>query len=206
MNSLSIQVRWMCLECCPNEAYKFPSPRNAHIRKWYSRPGIYRWAVFDMQGRLCEAYVGETESIFSRLGQYLRPGKTQQTNLRLNAHVRDLLIQGLRLEYQVMEFDPFQINDVIINDESLGDPYVRRLIEALAISELRLSKCRILNLGQDALDKGIRRAIAPLNLPEAANGMAVSAVRELFRKKAAYDAMEPKKLRRQTKRASFWEG
>jgi hypothetical protein len=183
VNSFIVQLRWSCLECSPSEAYRFPSALNPHVRKWYNRPGVYRWAVFDTDGRLSEAYIGETESVYTRLYQYLHPGKTQQTNLRLKAYLHDVLSRGLKLEYQVLEFDSFQINSLVVSCESLSDPHIRKFMEAFAVSELRASGCKIMNLGRDSMDKGIDRAIAPLNLSGPAKDAAVAGIKSLFQRK-----------------------
>ena len=133
MKTLTVDMRWKCLECSPGDSYRYPSPLSRHMRGQYDKPGIYRWAIFDSEGHLIEAYVGESESVHGRLYQYLHPGKKQQTNLRLKAHLDGVLSRGLKLEYQVLEFDDFQINSLVVNSQSLSDPHARKFLEVCGI-------------------------------------------------------------------------
>jgi hypothetical protein len=143
----------------------FPSVLGRHLKNKYNRPGIYRWAIFDSADQLIEAYVGESESIHGRLYQYLHPGKTQQTNLRLKAYLDKAAFGGSRIGYEILDFDDFQINGLVLTAKSLGDPHVRKFLEALAIGELRAGGCKVLNLGKDATEKQIERTVDSLSMP-----------------------------------------
>lgn len=166
MKSFQIDLRWVDVESTSGAGYSFPSDISRHLRRYYDKPGVYRWALFDSEQRLVEAYVGETESVCKRLYQYLRPGKNQQTNLRLKAHLDGAQTRELKSKFQLLEFEQFQINGMLINENSLGNPHVRQFLEALAINDIKSTGCRILNAGQDWLDKQLSRTVEQLGLPQ----------------------------------------
>jgi len=82
----------------------------------------------------------------------------------MKAYLDGALGRELRLEYQVLEFDDFQINSLKVSHTSLSDPHVRKFLEALVVSELKAQGCKILNMGKDSTDKQIEKAVKPLNL------------------------------------------
>jgi len=55
--------------------------------------GLYRLAARYPDGRLAN-YIGESENLRRRFGNYRNPGPTQQTSLRINAWLKELIDQG----------------------------------------------------------------------------------------------------------------
>jgi hypothetical protein len=165
VKSFQIDLRWKDIESASGTEYCFPSLITRHLKKHYDKPRIYRWALFDDENKLKEAYVGETESVCTRLSQYLRPGSKQQTNLRLRAHLDESIARGLKAKFQILQFEQFQVNGVVVNEAALGNPHVRQFLEALAIIENRCTGCKVLNAGEDWLDKQLSRTVQQLSLP-----------------------------------------
>ena len=54
-------------------------------------PGIYRFSLTDAEGRLVGVYVGESDNLFRRMGNYRNPGPTQPTNQRLHARIIEVI-------------------------------------------------------------------------------------------------------------------
>jgi hypothetical protein len=175
-----VELRWKDVESASGATYCFPSDLSHHLKVQYDKPAIYRWALEDDERKVVEAYVGETESVQKRLYQYLRPGKKQQTNLRLKAHLDGAFGRGLKPKFQVLEFEDFQINGMEINASSLGNPHVRQFLEALAINELRCTSCKILNASEEWLDKQLTRTLAQLGLPQDKRAALLDQFREIL--------------------------
>jgi hypothetical protein len=94
------------------------------------RPGIYRFRI-DHLGGVISYYVGESDSLFRRMGHYRNPGPTQQTNVRVNALLLRALQDGGRVVVEV-------VTAALCGGESLdfSRKWDRRLVENMAIVEL----------------------------------------------------------------------
>jgi hypothetical protein len=55
--------------------------------------GLYRFSAHYPDGRYAN-YIGESENLRRRFGNYRNPGPTQPTNLRINAWLKNLLNEG----------------------------------------------------------------------------------------------------------------
>jgi hypothetical protein len=49
-----------------------------------ARPGVYRFTLADADGLLAGVYIGDSDNLARRMGNYRNPGPTQPTNQRLN--------------------------------------------------------------------------------------------------------------------------
>jgi len=67
-----------------------------------SVPGLYRVRVRTREGGE-SYYVGESDNVQRRFGNYRNPGPTQQTNLRLNRLFRELLTAGGEISIALAE-------------------------------------------------------------------------------------------------------
>lgn len=56
-----------------------------------SRPGLYRFRLLAADGLLEGVYIGESDNLARRMGNYRNPGPTQPTNQRMNSRFRDVL-------------------------------------------------------------------------------------------------------------------
>lgn len=66
-----------------------------------SRPGMYRFVLTDAVGATVGVYIGESDQIARRMGNYRNPGPTQPTNQRMNGRLRDVLGAGGLVELSV---------------------------------------------------------------------------------------------------------
>ncbi|HKN98504.1 MAG TPA: hypothetical protein VJX10_15400 [Pseudonocardiaceae bacterium] len=112
-------------------------------RPWFpgapALPGLYRMTLTGRPGQgRPEVYVGETDDLHRRWGHYRNPGPTQQTNLRLNALLREHLVLGGRVGLAV-------VTSVTVHHEDgpaelpLARRSARVLAEHAAITALYLS-------------------------------------------------------------------
>ena len=106
-------------------------------------PGLYRF-------RLCGAgdvrhYFGETDELRRRLQHYRTPGKSQQTNIRMNAAFREHMASGGDIRVDIVT----EGVTVIAADQpvpvDLRHKALRRLLEHAAIVEADYSGSIMLN-------------------------------------------------------------
>ena len=64
------------------------------------RPGLYRFRLVGKGS--ARHYVGETDQLQRRFQHYRTPGRSQQTNIRMNAEFRDHLATGGRIEIDIV--------------------------------------------------------------------------------------------------------
>ena len=155
---VEIAFRWEDMECERGVAYKFPGAPTPHMKK-YRIPGVYRWAIFDQGGTLKPAYVGEAENFERRLKNYLKPGKTQHTSLRIRAALDEYEAQGRDIRFQLVSFDTFSINSCNFDCSQLADPFAREVIENLVVLEASNSGCKVLNKGIGVTQKKVELAV-----------------------------------------------
>jgi len=59
-----------------------------------ARPGVYRFTLTSAEADLIGVYIGESDNLSRRMGNYRNPGPTQPTNQRLNAQICELITSG----------------------------------------------------------------------------------------------------------------
>jgi hypothetical protein len=105
-------------------------------------PGVYR---FDCLAETDSwLYIGEADNLKNRMGSYGKPGPTQDTNIRLNALLRDALRDGERISLAVTTAATLEVDGIQIA-ANLNDVFVRRLIEDAAIVAAVIAGTRIIN-------------------------------------------------------------
>jgi hypothetical protein len=82
----------------------------------------------------------------------------------LKAHLDESVVRGLKPKFQILEFEDFQINGMVVNAAAVGNPHVRQFLEALAINDNRYAGCKILNAGEELLHKQLSRVVEGLTL------------------------------------------
>ena len=107
------------------------------------RPGLYRF-------RLCgngvaRHYVGETDELRRRFQNYRTPGKSQQTNIRMNGEFRDHMAAGGSVEIDIVvdNIDITAAGQPVRVD--LSDNAVRRLFEHAALVDEAAAGVQLLN-------------------------------------------------------------
>ncbi|MCI0724311.1 MAG: hypothetical protein L0338_35910 [Acidobacteria bacterium] len=136
MNSLEIKYHWADVQSSQGVTYRFPEKVTDFMKEKYTRPAVYRWTVRSATLSLRALYVGETDNLVRRVGQYLSPGARQATNLRLKAYFDAARGRDERIELQAFEFEPFEINKVQFTRDLLGHSHVRKMLENFILAEL----------------------------------------------------------------------
>ncbi len=143
------------------QPYRFPQKTTKFLRQRYQGPAVYCWRV-DRPGMRSVVYVGETDCVLRRLRGVLWPSKNgAETNLRLGRLFRALLVPGAQITLELLEFEPFVVNGYDVSMERLLNPYLRKLVEDIAIvTEARLGSI-VLNAGRELVTREKAR-LAPL--------------------------------------------
>jgi hypothetical protein len=105
--------------------------------------GLYRFKTHYPDGRI-ETYIGESDNLRRRFSNYRNPGPTQQTSLRINAWLRELLGSGGAISVAILDDAHTRIADAEVQAD-LSQKSVRRLFEQFAISAQDASEIDILN-------------------------------------------------------------
>jgi hypothetical protein len=89
--------------------------------------GLYRFAARYPDGRLAN-YIGESENLRRRFGNYRNPGPTQQTSLRINIWLKELIDGGGEVLISVAQRADLNGDAADISKKS-----TRRMFEQMAI-------------------------------------------------------------------------
>jgi len=109
---LDVQAEWRALR------YRVPDPP-ADLPE---SPAIYCWRVGDT-----DLYVGETQSLRSRIPQYVTPGPRQQANSRLGRDLGDAVRRGCSVRLSVLR--SLTLNGQALDLRGLTDPAFREQAE-----------------------------------------------------------------------------
>jgi hypothetical protein len=162
LDPMRINYRWKSVEISPGNAYTFPYKISKFMKDENDRPAIYRWAVYSPRGELKAVYFGEAENLVKRVDQYLRPGKSQQTNGRLHLNLHRYVENQSIVKLDVLDFDPVHLNSIALSPSSFHDHFLRRMLEAFVISDFVASgavDCSLMNLKMNPTSRRIRKAI-----------------------------------------------
>ena len=162
--SFEIDFVWTAVEALDGTAYGFPNGLTPRMKVKYSSPAVYRWTVNSDKGKLVAIYFGETENLYRRMGQYLRPGPSQKTNLRIKAQSDQALLQRSSIGLEVLSFEAFTLNSVKFDDTCLGYSYMRQCLENLTLANFICiscnSGCIVMNVSESKSEKMVLKATA----------------------------------------------
>ncbi len=127
--NLRLEARWETTE------YKFPRPPTTLS----TGPAVYCWCV---DGH--PVYVGEAESLKRRIQHYATPGPSQQTNLRMKAHLEAEQGAGRVVALEVLR--SIWLNGERVRTDALSQKWLRRLLEAWCIWHFAEQNYALLNL------------------------------------------------------------
>ena len=147
-NVLNIQLgyQWRPVESTAGVRYMFPEQITRSFPAIWKAPAVYRWVLFrDEPGDQPILYVGETDRLARRIKQYVDPGPTQKTNLRVNAHFTEEMKKGFHVALDVLEFEPFRLGAVTVSQDDLRDKFLRRLLENLLAFHYSQAGITVLN-------------------------------------------------------------
>jgi len=108
-----------------------------------STGGLYRFKTRYPDGRFA-LYIGESENLRRRFSNYRNPGPTQQTSLRINAWLKELLSSGGGVSVAIVE-DARMTTKRGETGADFSVKSIRRLFEHLAISLEHASDIETLN-------------------------------------------------------------
>lgn len=126
--SLNADYEWVAVTDELGEPYRFPRPVGS-LRSKHPGPSIYRWVSLKPDGTVESIYVGETDNLGRRIYGYLNPGPSQQTNLRMNAELKELVASGHLVTLERVKFQSIRLNGAEIPTTSLADKHVRVMLE-----------------------------------------------------------------------------
>jgi hypothetical protein len=105
--------------------------------------GLYRFKTKYPDGRLA-VYIGESDNLRRRFTGYRNPGPTQQTSLRINTWLRELLSSGGEISVALVDHATMS-GEAGAAVADFSQKSVRRLFEQLAISVEHASEIESLN-------------------------------------------------------------
>jgi hypothetical protein len=161
VKELDIEMRWRPVLAAVGQPYRFPQKTTKFLRQRYQEPAVYCWRI-DRTGMRTVVYIGETDCVIRRLRGVLWPSnKGGETNLRLCSLFRGLLGPGAQITLELLEFEAFVMNGYEVTMERLRNPYLRKLVEDIAIvTEAKLGSI-VLNAGRELVTREKAR-LAPL--------------------------------------------
>lgn len=117
----------------------------------------------------------ETEKLHTRLRAYLKP--RSKTERRVKQELDKAREQGLSVCFEVLDFEPFEINHIEFQHRFLTNPFARKAIENLVVLSYLEAGSRVVNRGRDSLEK----ILAPLGQFDRLKPTPTAVVRELKR-------------------------
>lgn len=138
--------RWIRVENQLGTSYSFPDLTSKHLKGNWGGPAVYRWLVHRHKpGDINRLYIGETHLLPSRIDGYRNPGRTQQTNIRINKEFNEYLIRGSKITLDVLDFESFDIDGTPLSLIDLNDKWVRCMLQDMFIVHFSRSGYIVLN-------------------------------------------------------------
>ena len=135
------------------QPYRFPQKTTKFLRQRYQGPAVYCWRI-DRPRVASAVYIGETDCVLRRLRGLLWPSnKGAETNLRLSRLFRSLLSAGTVITLELLSFEPFVVNGYEVSMERLRNPYLRKLVEDVAILTEAKMGSMVLNWGRELVSR-----------------------------------------------------
>lgn len=154
-----IDYRWIPVEVEKGIPLLYPSGASKYLKEHYSNASVYRWGFFK-SGAILKAYIGEAWNLAERIPQYLKPGPSQRTNIRIHHEMEADIKSAFEVRLDTLRVqEPFRLNSVLIADSEMHNPFVRLLIENFAIADHEKITCEILNLKRNPLARRQRKAV-----------------------------------------------
>ena len=123
----SLQLKWLPIGRVTLDAKgKLTFPKIA------PSPGLYRVRTPKLGGRMA-VYVGESENLQRRFGNYRQASEGQATSHRINGWLKDLLANGKEISISAITDTAWMINEGDRVGADLSKKAVRRLFEQFAI-------------------------------------------------------------------------
>ena len=156
-----IRYQWIVIEISRGVPFQLSIKLDkitAPVAQIQQKPAIYRWS-FLKKGLPVKAYIGETEDLRKRVGGYINPGPSQETNKRINGEFKGAVQSGLTVQLEILHVEPVRINRVRVNTEHLFDPFLRKMLENFVLADFDVVNCELLNLALNPLERRKRKAM-----------------------------------------------
>ncbi len=186
--TISVSFNWRLITASDQDNWPFRVDVNTSSSSFgdYRGPRVYRF-FFEPGDGGAACYIGEAEEFHDRLGDYIQAvrnarSETIESQAALNEKLKSdkekrkklLSTQkgeipgrilsaetgGSRVRLELLDFNDFYFNRILISAEEFGDLYMRRAIENLAILHARSPQIEILNRGTDSRSKFFTRLMA----------------------------------------------
>lgn len=144
---LVFSFRWIPVFANEGEEYHFPDKTTLYMRSKYKCPAIYRWNIYQNQpGDKKTFYIGETELFSRRIGHYLKPHGSQQTNKRIREKIDKYLADGFKIKLEMLYVVELQIGKITHTTSDLVNKHLRQCIEELLVTMYQNKGYSLLNL------------------------------------------------------------
>jgi hypothetical protein len=132
---VSLEFVWEQVLSAPGKGFEFPGEITAFMRRQYGGPAIYRWIAYAKEiGDRKDIYIGEAETLWRRIYNYLQPGASQQTNVRMHARFQALKSEGLHVTIQRLHISSLSLGGFTVGPSDLFNKHVRVFIEHMLVA------------------------------------------------------------------------
>ena len=145
---IEFAYQWKSILMEENKEYHFPEKITPFMTRTYKRPAIYRWNIFRKKPNDKKLiYIGVAQELCpKRINGYLKPGRSQQTNIRIKEKFQGYLGEGFKIGLEIFWFDNIKIGNFSLTNNDLNEKHVRRFIEELMVIIYKQKGFQILNL------------------------------------------------------------
>ena len=142
--NLTLTYEWEPVLLDQDKQYTWPSKITKFMRGKYNFSAIYRWVV-EKEANTQAIYIGEASLLPRRIYHYLKPGISQQTNIRINQRFNKLCTQGRTIKLEKLKIFSCELGDKKITENDLVDKNIRVLVEHLLLVYYENKGFNILN-------------------------------------------------------------
>jgi hypothetical protein len=130
---IRIEYSWAPVLKNDDSEYLFPDPKGS-IKAEYNSPAVYRWNI-SVSGEQRMYYIGEAQNLRERVYGYLNPGRSQQTNDRINRLLSQSYFLGFRASLAILDNLMVSTDTGIdFSKKDLESKHFRQFVEGLLIS------------------------------------------------------------------------
>ena len=126
---LTLTYEWEPVLLDQDKQYTWPNNITKFMRDKYNFSAIYRWVVENT----LSIYIGEASLLQRRIYHYTKPGKSQQTNIRMNQRFNKLCTQGYTTKLEKLKIFYCVLGAKKITENDLDDKNIRMLVEHLLL-------------------------------------------------------------------------
>src|SRR5260370_37105518 len=155
---LSLRISWDSVITKSGGRYQYQQAQRTLSEGRYAIPAVYRWLVSKPGAEAHACYIGETDSLYRRVRDYLYAHSSQEQVFRIARRFREEVASGSVVEWQMLQFETFFINSEYIELSGLADPARRKLMENIAIVLHDRAQCELLNEDMSRMGRRIKKA------------------------------------------------